>query len=158
MRRAIIDRLLDTEEITAVVGDRVYGREGPYGGVSEQATPEAFTDDGALRPSLVVWLEGRTATTGATRSGRETTTAQQVIAVAVMAERGYGEIRPLVRKVKRALHHPPPRALTPVDEPGVAWTDTAWASDSPDLVDPETGRPYVVTRFAAVINEHLGAA
>ena len=154
MRAAVIARLLGTPAVTAIAGQRVYGRQGPYGGVSKEATPEAFTADGDLLPSVVVWLEGRANGAERDRQGRDTLTARQTIAVGLLEQEGYGHVGQLRRAVKAALHQAQPR-LEALEEDGIKWADTAWAEDSPELIDPALEVPILIVRFVAVITEQL---
>lgn len=149
MRAAIVAALLADATVAALVGERVYVRRGEYGGVSREATAEAFTDDGALLPSLVVWLETRRNTASADRQGRDTLTAAQGIAVGCMADDGYELVDQLVRAVRGVLHHPSPRLL-PLED-AIGWADTRWDSDSGDLIDPALQKPIVVSRYVATV-------
>lgn len=160
MRPAVIAALAADPAVAGIVGARVYGREGFTGGVSVEGTPEAFTADGDLLPSLVVWLELRRAIPGGGDAGGFLP-AQQTIAVAALHQGpGYAELRALQRAVKRRLHgaqHRPGERLEAEDEP-VRWTDIRWSDDSAELLDPELQVPMLIARFAAVIAENLEEA
>lgn len=150
MRQAVIEALADDPAVAAVVGHRIYGREGPYGGVSRDRTPEAFTPDGDLLPSLVVVLEGRRSTERTNALGPETLPAEQTIAVWALQHEGYDQIKTLIRAVRWRLHRD--RLLRPVTDP-VRWVQTLWSDDSPETLDAALGVPAMVSRFRAVITE-----
>ena len=154
MRPAVVNRLKAAAGVASLVGTRVYERQGPYGGISRDATPEAFSDpDHELLDSLVVWLELRRASPEK-GMGPETITAEQTIAVAALtAAPGFDGCRALLRAVKPVLHRPTPK-LSPVADQ-VTWVDTRWSNDGPEVIEPELGVPMIVARFTAVIVENL---
>jgi hypothetical protein len=152
VRAATIAALKASSEVTALVGTRVYPRQGLEGGISNQGTPEAFTAEGDLLPSIVVTLETRTAET--TRGGApKRIKAIQVIALWVYQARGYDPLWEVVRRAKRVLHRTGP--MEPVTDP-VSWLDTDWASDTAELVDQDLGAALIVSRYAALIVDPLG--
>ncbi len=154
MRRAIIERLKETPAVTAVVGQRVYGRQGLLGGVSRDLTPEAFNEDEQVMTSLVVVLESRVVRTdGDSRESIGSTQTFQVWAVGV----DYPQIKQALHAARAALHRSTERGapLRAVEEPDVKWTDTRWASTSPELHDEALRAPTMFMRFDATITEPL---
>ncbi len=155
MRQAVIDHLRRSSDLVEIVGNRIYGRQGLLGGISRDQTPEAFDADGRLQPSLVVVLESRV-----TREARDSLgviSATQTMQVWCLSAYGYEPIKQALRLVRAELHRTANRSvrLIPVDEEGVAWTDTVWASTSPELHDADLQVPTMFSRFDATITETL---
>lgn len=151
MRPAVINALLASPEVTELVGTRVYGRQGLEGGVNSQDTPEAYTPEGELLPTIVVTLDPRTAER--TRGGAPATIrAHQLFSLWVYQQRGYDELWEIVRRGKRVLHRN--RNLTPVKDP-INWLDTDWDTDTAELVDPDLGASYIRSTYDALITDPL---
>lgn len=148
MLPAIRMRLLADPAVTALVEDRVYERVARAGALSLDEQPEAFTADGDLLLSLVVLMGNRRALPASTRDALH---SEQTFDVVAMQQRGFTELRLVLRAVKASLHR---RPLTPVDEP-VRWADTRWSEESPDTIDPALQRPMRWARFTATLTEPL---
>lgn len=146
-----MQRLRADEGVQAVVGPRVYERQGPYGGVAKEIAPEAFDADGDLLPSLVVQMETRT--TRAQSLGRDRIAATQTIAVFAVAERGYEAQEQALRAVLACLHNL--RGLRPVHDTHMAVAEIQWAEDTGALIDEALGVPMLASRFAAAITQTI---
>lgn len=129
------ERLVAATTVTALVGARVYGRRGRLGGISPDLTPEAFTGDGEILPSLVVVEEVRDAAQ-ATKGGPPLDIhSVHSLAVWCYQHGGYDVVDDLLRAVRGVLHrHTPAGPLA-----GLVWIDCRWDSDGPDQVDPDIG-------------------
>lgn len=132
--------------VQSTCGARIYGRQGVYGGISREYTPEAFDADGDLLPSLVVQLETRT--TRAQSLSRDLIVATQVIAVFALAQHGYGAQETALRAVLAALHNR--RGLEPVADP-MRCAEITWTEDTGALLDPALEVPMLASRFAAAV-------
>lgn len=155
MREAIIQALRATNAVTDVTGNRIYGRQGLLGGISRDKTPEAFDESGRLMTSLTVNLESRVSREG--RDGIGVISATQTFQVWAVSDYGYGEIKQALTAVRQVLHRHAKRGvhLTPVEETTVRWTDTNWASTSPELYDEPLRAPTMFMRFDATITEPI---
>lgn len=154
MRQAVIDLLRSTPAVTDIVAGRVYGRQGLLGGVSRDQTPEAFTPDGAVQPSIVVVLESRV--TREARDGIDEVSATQTIQVWAVGH-SYPPVKQALRAARAVLHQTARRGVRihPVDETTVRWTDTRWTSTSPELYDEALRAPTMFMRFDATVTEPL---
>lgn len=150
MRQAIVNALLEDAGAAAIVGARVYGAQGALGGISRDLTPEAFSADLDLLPSIVVRMETRSARPD--RLGRGVIAASQIIALWCYEQSGYDLIASVIRAAKQLLHFN--ASLRPVADP-VNWTETRWTDDTPEQVDGALGVPVRVSRYQAVIVERL---
>lgn len=147
MRAAIVQLLRQTPAVTNVVADRIFERQGPYGGVSRDQTPDAFGPDGDLLPSLVVQMETRTVRTD--RPGRDAIAATQTIAVFAMSQFGYTAQEDALRAVLSTLDGL--RGLRPLDDTHVACAEIRWVEDTGALLDPALEVPLLASRYAAVL-------
>lgn len=145
MRAAIVKRLRDDAAVQGIVGTRVFERQGPYGGVSRDETPEAFTPDGDLLPSLVVQMEVRSVRPD--RPGRSAIAANQIIAVFAVAQRGYTQQEDALRAVTAALDGL--RGLRPLRDTHVRCAEIRWSEDTGALLDPALEVPMLASRFVA---------
>ena len=148
MRQAIIDALKADPDVVALVGSRVYGRQGILGGLSRDKTPEAFDTDGRLMPSVVVVLEAAVIRTDMGGSTLIAGTQTVQIWVACGYER-YSDIKAVLKATRPILHG---KRLTPV-EYQIGWTDTRWASTSPELYDESLKVPTMFSRFDITYTE-----
>jgi hypothetical protein len=141
--------LLADPTVSAIVGQRVYLARGPFGGISRELTPEAFSD-GDLLTSVVVRMESRDAIPGRPIGGA--IVAVQVIALWVYDQHSYDPIFEVIRAARRLLDRAPPPA--PVAD-AVAWAETVWQGDGPEVLDAamEPPCPVVTSRYAATIRE-----
>lgn len=142
-----MQRLAADLNVQAVVADRVYGRQGPYGGISRDYTPEAWNADGDLQPSLVVQMETRT--TRAQPMGRDLIAATQVIAIFAFAQHGYAQQETALRACLASLHNL--RGLVPVDDTHMRCAEIRWSEDTGALLDPALEVPILASRFAATV-------
>lgn len=146
--------LLADPDVAAIVDGRVYGRSYLLGAVSEETTPEAFSDpDRDLLTSLVVVLEARVATDRRDAGSADTLTATQNVAVWALDQRDYGRVKDALRAVRRRLHRA--RDLQPLEEEGVRWAMTVWTDTTPETLDPALQVPAMAARFACTITERL---
>lgn len=145
MRRAIVERLRADAAVQAVVAGRVYQRQGPYGGVSRDYTPDAFGPDGDLLPSLVVRMETRTVRPD--RPGRDAIAANHVVAVFAVAQHGYQAQEDALRAVIACLDGL--RGLQPLDDLHVRCAEIRWSEDTGALLDPALQVPMLASRFVA---------
>jgi hypothetical protein len=150
IREAVRDMLAADAGVAAITGPRVYVRRGPYGGISNDETPEAFTADGDLRPSLVVVEEVRTRAQDVSGGSPTEIYGAQVVAVYAYQHEGYDHIDALIKACKRLLNN---RRGVPI-APDI-WIDSDWSSDGPDQVDPALGRPVRVVRFTVLLREEV---
>jgi hypothetical protein len=114
---------------------------------SRNKTPEAFDNDGRLMASLHVNLES--AVVRNDMSSRDVLAGTQTVQVWASCAYGYTEIKAALRAVRRALHG---RQFTPDEDP-VRWTDTRWASTSPELVEEAERTPTMFSRFDITYTE-----
>lgn len=152
MRAAIVQRLSTDPAVTAIVGPRVYERQGVYGGVSRDLTPEAFNDDGDLLACLVVQMETRTVRPD--RPGRDAIAANQVIAVFALAQHRYEQQEAALRAVTASLDGL--RGLTPLKDTHVRCVEIRWSEDTGALLDPALQVPMLASRFVAAITFRPG--
>jgi hypothetical protein len=150
MRQAIIDALKADAAVTAIVGQRVYGRQGILGGLSRDKTPEAFDTDGRLMPSITVVLEAAVIRTDMGGSTLITGTQTVQIWVACGYER-YTDIKAVLKAIRPILHG---KRFTPVEDQ-IGWTDTRWASTSPELYDETLRVPTMFSRFDITYTEPI---
>lgn len=161
MRQAIINRLLADATVTAVVDGRVYSRAGVAGGVSRERTPEAFTSDGEVLPSLVVVLGVRSNRSDTYRAGssHDDVESVQTIDVWCLASTGpdpYAPIKQALIAVRKSLHGWRSPSAAPVADTTVkAWTSTKWTDTSQELHDAALDAPTMFTRFDALIREAI---
>jgi hypothetical protein len=153
IREAVRDLLLADEAVTYHTGTRVYIRRGPYGGISNDETPEAFTEDNELHPSLVVVEEVRTRAQDLSGGAPRELYGDQVVAIYAYQQEGYGVIDALMRAAKRVLH----RRRAPVSLSPHTWIESVWDSDGPDLIDPALQTPVRVVRFTVRIREEIAS-
>ena len=148
MRQAVIDALKEDPAVTAVVGSRVYGRQGLLGGISRDVTPEAFDTDGRLMPSAVVVLEAAVIRTDI--GGRNLIAGTQTVQVWVSCGYDrYTEIKAALKAARHVLHG---KNFPPVEDV-IAWADTRWASTSPELYDEALKVPTMFSRFDITYTE-----
>lgn len=150
MRQAIINALKADPDVTAIVGQRVYGRQGILGGLSVDKTPEAFDQDGRIMPSVVVVLEAAVIRTDMGGSTLIAATQTVQIWVACGYER-YTDIKAVLKATRPLLHG---KRLVPVEDP-IGWTDTRWASTSPELYDETLKVPTMFSRFDITYTEPI---
>ena len=147
-----MNALLATPDVANLVGTRIYVRRGAWGGLSRELTPEAYSGDDELLPSIVVTLEARTTAPGRGGFGPDALVATQTIALWCYAQSGYDVIDQMVRAAKRRLNRA--RDLEPVSDP-VHWIETTWAADTGDVVDPVLDVPLVASRYSAMTIDPL---
>lgn len=145
IRDHALQRVLATPAVTAITGDRVFTRRGPFGGLSLDETPGAFDGDGDLKPSVVLVEEARVAAEPTKQGPPRALTAVHILAAYCYERGGYDQIDAILAGLKQALHL---HAAGPLPS-GVVWIESRWASDGPDQVDTgETIRASVrVARF-----------
>jgi hypothetical protein len=150
MRQAVINALKADPDVIAIVGSRVYGRQGLLGGISVDATPEAFDTDGRLMPSLTVVLEA--AVRRDDMGGSNLIAATQTVQVWALCGYGrYTDIKAALKATRPLLHG---KRFTPVEDP-IRWADTRWASTSPELYDESLRAPTMFSRFDITYTEPI---